>query len=129
MLTNLVVFAGVAVVIIISNTIRLAILNRRDEIEIMKLIGATEMFIRRPFLYGGALQGLLGALLAAAIVTTCVTLLEGPLGELVVLYRDEFSATKIEIDTFFKLLVAGSGLGWIAARVAVSRHLRHIEPR
>lgn len=117
-----------AVLIIISNTIRLAILNRRDEIEIMKLIGATERFIRRPFLYGGALQGLLGALLAAAIVTVCVTLLEGPLGELVILYRGEFNATKIEIDTFGILLAAGSGLGWLAARVAVSRHLRQIEP-
>ena len=118
-----------AVVIIISNTIRLAIMNRQDEIEIMKLIGATERFIRRPFLYGGVLQGLLGALCAGAIVSVCTRLLKDPVAELVMLYHGDFSTSGIDARTFAILLVAGSALGWLAARAAVGRYLGQIEPR
>ena len=117
-----------AVVIIISNTIRLAIMNRRDEIEIMKLIGATNSFIRRPFLYGGALQGTLGALCAGAIVSICIGLLEDPIGELVMLYHGDFSTSGLDAGSFFTLLLAGSVLGWLAARAAVGRYLGQIEP-
>lgn len=117
-----------AVIIIISNTIRLAIMNRRDEIEIMKLIGATDSFIRRPFLYGGVLQGLLGALCAGAIVSACVGLLQDPIGELVSLYHGDFSTTGLDPRSFFTLLLAGSALGWLAARAAVGRYLGQIEP-
>lgn len=120
---------GLAVVIIISNTIRLAILNRRDEIEIMKLIGATDRFIRRPFLYGGVIQGLLGALFAVAIVIVCLKLLDGPVVELLDLYRGTFTASGVTGRTFSLLLAAGSGLGWLAARAAVGRYLRQIEPK
>lgn len=117
-----------AVVIIISNTIRLAIMNRRDEIEIMKLIGATESFIRRPFLYGGVLQGLLGALCAGAIVAVCMGLLQNPVSELVVLYHGNFSTSGLDLRSFITLLLAGSVLGWLAARTAVGRYLSQIEP-
>ena len=125
----LAVLLVLAVVIIISNTIRLAILNRRDEIEIMKLIGATNRFIRRPFLYDGVLQGLLGALCAVVIVSVCIKLLQDPVMELVVLYRGDFSATGISPRAFAILVVAGSALGWLAARAAVGRYLRQIEPK
>jgi cell division transport system permease protein len=120
---------GLAVVIIISNTIRLAILNRRDEIEIMKLIGATDGFIRRPFLYGGVIQGLLGALCAIAIVSVCIQLLDGPVVELVALYHGNFATSGITGRTLSILLVTGCGLGWLAARAAVGRYLRQIEPK
>lgn len=124
----LAVLLVLAVVIIISNTIRLAIMNRRDEIEIMKLIGATGSFIRRPFLYGGVLQGLLGALCAGAIVSACIGLLENPVGELVMLYHGDFSTSGLNLRAFITLLLAGSGLGWLAARAAVGRYLEQIEP-
>ena len=120
---------ALAVVIIISNTIRLAILNRRDEIEIMKLIGATDRFIRRPFLYGGVIQGLLGALCAMAIVSVCLQLLDGPVVELVALYHGDFAATGITGRTLSLLVVTGCGLGWLAARAAVGRYLRQIQPK
>ncbi len=120
---------GLAVVIIISNTIRLAILSRRDEIEIMKLIGATDRFIRRPFLYGGAIQGLLGALLAMVVVSVSLQLLDGPVVELVALYRGNFVTSGISGRTLSILLVTGCGLGWLAARATVGRYLRQIEPK
>lgn len=126
--TVLAVLLVLAVVIIISNTIRLAILNRRDEIELMKLIGATDGFIRRPFLYGGVLQGLLGALCGGAIVIICIRLLEDPVAELITLYHGSFSGTAVDLSTFSALMVAGSALGWLAARAAVGRYLRQIEP-
>lgn len=126
--TVLAVLLVLAVVVIISNTVRLSILNKREEIEIMKLIGATERFIRRPFLYSGAVQGLLGALLAGATVAVCIKLLEDPVAELVVLYHGDFSASGIDLRTFCILLLAGSSLGWLAARAAVGRYLSQIEP-
>ena len=127
--TLLAVLLVLAVIIIISNTIRLAIMNRRDEIEIMKLIGATERFIRRPFLYGGVLQGLLGALFAGAIVSVCVGLLRDPVAELVTLYHGDFTTSGIDIRAFAALLLAGAALGWLAARAAVGRYLSKIEPK
>lgn len=120
---------GLAVIIIVSNTSRLAILHRRDEIETMKLIGATDGFIRRPFLYGGVIQGVLGAVCAIIIVSVCLSLLDGPIAELLALYHGGFAMSGINSRTISLLLVAGGVLGWLAARTAVGRHLRRIEPR
>jgi cell division transport system permease protein len=122
------VLLGVAVVITVSNTIRLAILHRRDEIETMKLIGATNRFIRRPFLYGGMIQGLMGAVCAIAIVYACLALLDGPIAELLALYHGGFALSGMNSRAIGLLLAAGGLLGWLAARAAVERHLRHIEP-
>lgn len=124
----LAVLLCVAVVIIVSNTIRLAILNRRDEIETMKLIGATDRFIRRPFLYGGMIQGLLGAVCAIVIVYGSLSLLEGPIAELLALYHGGFAMSGINSRTITLLLGAGAALGWLAARMAVGIQLRRIEP-
>ena len=117
-----------AVVIIVSNTIRLAVLNRREEIATMKLVGATDRFIRRPFLYGGMIQGLLGAACAVIVIYVCLGLLEGPTAELLVLYHGGWAMAGINARTLSILLVSGGALGWLAARAAVGRHLRAIEP-
>ena len=119
---------GLAVVLTIGNTIRLAILNRRDEIEVIKLIGGTNAFIRRPFLYSGLLQGLLGAAMAWLIVGAGLSLLSGPVADLATLYGSGFRARGLGLQGGLALLGAGAALGWAGSRIAVGRHLRDIEP-
>lgn len=120
---------GLAVLLTVGNTIRLAILNRREEIEVIKLVGGTNGFIRRPFLYAGVFQGLLGALTAWAILGVGLIVLRGPIGELAALYGSEFALAGLDAAASTALLLAGSALGWLGSRIAVGRHLRAIEPR
>ena len=119
---------AIAVLLIIGNTIRLAVLNRRDEIEITKLIGGTNAFIRRPFLYTGTLQGLLGALLAWLLVGLGLLLLADPINNLAGLYGSRFEAENLGILATLALIGSGGLLGWLGSRLAVGRHLRAIEP-
>jgi cell division transport system permease protein len=120
---------AVAVLLIIGNTIRLAVLSRREEIEIIKLIGGTNAFIRRPFLYAGMLQGLFGALLAWLLVSLALLLLSGPIGRLASLYGSRFEPQNLSPLLTLYLLACGALLGWLGSRLAVGRHLRAIEPR
>ena len=120
---------ALAVLLIVGNTIRLAVLSRRDEIEVSKLVGATDSFIRRPFLYSGLVQGLLGSLLAWLLVETSLWLLAGPVQELATLYGSGFSLGGLDLTGSAGLLGAGAALGWLGARIAVGRHLRAIEPQ
>lgn len=119
---------ALAVLLIIGNTIRLAVLNRRDEIEITKLIGGTNAFIRRPFLYSGTLQGLFGALLAWLLVGLALLLLSDPIHSLASLYGSRFEAENLDFPTTLALIGTGGLLGWLGSRLAVGRHLRAIEP-
>jgi cell division transport system permease protein len=114
---------GLAVLLIIGNTIRLAVLNRREEIAVTRLIGATPAFIRRPFLYAGTLQGLFGAIAAWALVGGSILLLSGPVAELGRLYGSNFEIEGFGIHTGLALLGIGMGLGWLGSRIAVGRHL------
>lgn len=118
-----------AVVVIVGNTIRLDIQNRRQEIEVSKLLGATDAFVRRPFLYVGFWYGALGGVVALALLTAGLVLLRGPLDRLLRLYGAEFGGFWLTPDT--ALMVLGGGLlaGWAGAWVAVGRHLSAIEPR
>ena len=120
---------GLAVVLIMGNTIRLAVLNRRDEIEVIKLVGGTNAFIRRPFLYTGLLQGLAGGLAAWGLVSTVLALLTQPINELASLYASRFSVHALDARATAVLLGAGAVLGWLGSRIAVSRHLHDIEPK
>ena len=129
LVTLLTVLLAVALVAVTFNTIRLQILTRRDEIEVSKLIGATNAFIRRPFLYLGALQGLAGGLAAWVIVAAAVLVLNIQLADLGGLYGtmvalDWPAATEVLI-----LLGFSAVLGWLGAWLSVSRHLWQIEPR
>jgi len=119
---------GIAVLLITGNTIRLEILNRREEIEITKLIGGTDGFIRRPFLYGGFWYGISGALLAAILVQFALLQLHGPVQQLAGLYQSGFSLQTLSISETLTLLASGSGLGLLGAWLAVGRHLSAIEP-
>lgn len=117
-----------AVLLIIGNTIRLEIQNRHTEIEITKLVGGTNAFIRRPFLYEGIWYGLLGALIALLLVILALALMTGPVQELAGLYGSEFSLGLITSGTFFGILLGSPLLGLLGAWLAVGRHLKQIVP-
>ncbi|MDP2878364.1 MAG: permease-like cell division protein FtsX [Sulfuricella sp.] len=123
----LAVLLGFALVVITSNTIRLQILSQREEIEISTLIGATDAFIRRPFLYHGALQGLGGGLAAWLIVSLGLQLLNVGIADLAKLYAAQFRLLPLGASDIFGLLLFASLLGWLGAFLAVGRHLRRIE--
>ncbi len=118
-----------ALVAVTFNTIRLQILTRREEIEVSKLIGATDPFIRRPFLYFGALQGLAGGIAAWAMVWAGVQFLNGALAELAQLYDAQFALRHLGLEDSVSLLVFSAGLGWFGSWLSVSQHLARIEPR
>ncbi len=118
----------IAVLLIVSNTVRLAVANRRDEIEIIRLIGGTDPFIRRPFLYTGCLQGVLGGAVAGLLIAGSLSLLSNPVRELTMLYGGASGLTGLGPTGVAVLLAAGGGLGWLASRWAVARHLAEVEP-
>ncbi|WP_025821801.1 permease-like cell division protein FtsX [Shewanella marina] len=117
-----------AVVLVIGNTIRLAIMNRRSEIEVMKLVGATESFIQRPFLYTGMWYGVIGGILAWLIVNIMVFFLEGALVNLLNLYGSQFNLSGLGLADLIELVVVASFLGWLGSYLSVKQHLKRIEP-
>jgi cell division transport system permease protein len=122
------VLLAVGVLVIVGNTIRLDIQNRRAEIEVMKLIGGTDGFIRRPLLYGGTWYGLGGALVALAIVQLGLWTLSDPVARLAGLYGSGFRPGGLGGAGAASLLLLGAGLGWLGAWVSATRHLRRVEP-
>ncbi|MCU7797742.1 MAG: permease-like cell division protein FtsX [Candidatus Thiodiazotropha sp. (ex Semelilucina semeliformis)] len=119
---------GLAVLLIIGNTIRLEIQNRRAEIEITKLIGATNAFIRRPFLYTGFWYGLFGGIIAWLMVAISVTLLRGPVANLASLYESAFDLSSLGWLNVISLLAASAVLGLVGSWLAVGKHLSAVEP-
>ncbi len=120
---------ALGVVLIMGNTIRLAIENRRQEIEVIKLFGATDSFVRRPFLYLGFWYGFGGATIAMILLQSSLVFLAEPVELLAQSYRDDFALQGPGAGGVLFLLLMGSLLGIVGAVVAVSRHLRLIEPR
>jgi len=119
---------GVGIVLIVSNTIRLDILNRRAEIEVMKLVGASDGFTRRPFLYSGFWYGLGGGLLALVLVVMASVVLARPVAQLAFLYGSGFRLQGLKLVTGFSVLMIAAGLSWIGSWLAATRHIRAIEP-
>lgn len=119
---------SVAVLLIVGNTIRLEINNRRPEIEITKLVGATNAFIRRPFLYDGLWYGLIGGLIAWLLIGLSVLLLQGPVAELAGLYDSQFELSGLSFGGSLTVLLGSGLLGLVGAWLAVGRHLAAIEP-
>jgi cell division transport system permease protein len=120
---------GAAIIVIIGNTIRLDIQNRREEIEVTKLIGASNAFVRRPFLYSGLWYGLGGGLLALALVRYGLIALEAPVTRLAGLYNSPFNVLALDLSESMLIIGAGVGLGLAGSWVAAARHMRRIEPR
>ena len=118
-------FAG-ALVAVTFNTIRLQILAQATEIEVARLIGATDAFIRRPFSYFGALQGALGGLFAIALIIACGHYLAEPVRELLALYGGTFAPKGLSQLQALQVTGAGTLLGWLGAQISVAIHLRRI---
>jgi len=114
---------GFALVIVTFNTIRLHILTQRHEIDVSRLLGATDPFIRRPFYWFGGLQGLLGGLVALATVWLTVKALAAPVESLAVSYGAVFSLSGPDLRQGASLLAFASFLGWLGAAISVRRHL------
>jgi cell division transport system permease protein len=119
---------GVGIVLIVSNTIRLDILNRRAEIEVMKLVGASDGFARRPFLYSGIWYGLGGGLLALILVAIASTVLARPVAQLAFLYGSDFRLEGLKLVLSAGVLSLAVALSWLGSWLAATRHIRAIEP-
>jgi cell division transport system permease protein len=119
---------GAGLVAVTFNTIRLQILTQRAQIEVSKLIGATDAFIRRPFYYAGLLQGVAGGLLALGIVAAALWLLNREVGTLAESYGSKFRFGFPDARHALAVVGFAALLGWLGAQLSVSRHLREIEP-
>ena len=119
---------SLSVLLVIGNTIRLAILNQQSEIRVIKLVGGTDTFIRRPFLYTGFWYGLLGGLVAWITLLITMGLINGPINELASQYNSQFTLMWLSGTMMLVLPFTGMLLGVMGAWLAVGRHLSAIEP-
>lgn len=125
-LTMLAGVLGLGLVAVTFNTIRLQLLTQRDEIEVSRLLGATDAWIRRPFHWFGALQGLLGGALAGLLALVATRMLAQPMSELAGLYSLEFVLRPLAALDWAALLALCALLGWLGASASVRRHLSRI---
>lgn len=122
------ILLGIAVLFTVGNTIRLDIQNRKEEIIVTKLIGATNAFIRRPFLYTGLWYGLTGSLLALVLTTIAINMLEQPVHKLAGLYNSNFELIGLNFDNALILILISCLLSLGGSWLAVGRQLSKIEP-
>lgn len=125
----LAVFLALAVLLIIGNTIRMAIYNRRSEIEVIKLFGATDAFVHRPFLYSGFWYGLSGGLIAWCLISLSLLLLKQPISDLAQLYASSYQLVGLSGKDITILLGTGVLLGLAGSWISVQRHLKAVEPQ
>ncbi|HET7364270.1 MAG TPA: permease-like cell division protein FtsX [Burkholderiales bacterium] len=114
---------GAALVAVTFNTIRLQILTQRDEIEVSKLLGATDAFVRRPFYYAGLLQGLAGGAIALALVYASLALLNRQIAPLAATYGSDFRLAFLSNGDAAGVLALAGILGWLGAHLSIGRHL------
>ncbi len=126
--TTLAILMFVAVFLIVGNTLRFNVLEQKDEIQVMKLVGATNTFILRPYLYTGMWFGLLGGFVAWLLTAIITVTLNGAVDNVAVLYDSIFRLVGLTWDESLLLLMLSSFLGLLAARISVLRHLKEIEP-
>ncbi|UYZ84947.1 permease-like cell division protein FtsX [Entomomonas sp. E2T0] len=118
-----------ALLLVIGNTIRLAIENRRAEIEVIKLVGGTDGYVRRPFIYMGTLYGLGAGLFAWALLAFGLNWINTYVVQLAGLYASDFKLSSVSLEDACSLIIGAVLLGWIGAWLAVARHLRELAPR
>lgn len=117
-----------AVVLIVGNTLRLAIHNRREEIQVLKLIGATDSFILRPFLYSGIWYGIVGAIFAVLFVNIFMLSVAVAVQELASVYHMHYPLLGLTVKQAYLIVLTAICLGWLGARLSVKRQLASIEP-
>jgi cell division transport system permease protein len=122
------VLLAIAVLLVIGNTIRLTIFNRREEILVTKLIGGTNQFIRRPFLYTGLWYGVFGAVVSILLISILFLLVDGPVNELARLYNSPFRLSGMGFTESVMVFSCAVALGLVGSWIAVTRHIRTIEP-
>jgi cell division transport system permease protein len=120
---------AVGILLILGNTVRLTIENRRDEIIVIKLVGGTDRFVRRPLIYTGFWYGLLGGIAAAILVALVGLLLSFPLQRLLLSYQSSVALPGLGFTLLLKLAIIGAVLGCGGAWISVLQHLRKIEPQ
>jgi len=125
--TVLMLLFGLAVVVVVANTIRLDVASHAEEIEILALVGAGNAFVRQPFLYTGLWYGLMGGLLAVLLLSLTMLYLGRPLGLLLETYGTVFSLRGLGINSAFQVLLGGAFLGWLGAWISVQRYLRRLK--
>jgi cell division transport system permease protein len=119
---------ALGVAVIVGNVIRADIQSRRAEIEITKLIGGSDAFVRRPFLYSGVWYGIGGGVVGLLLTALVVILLDGPIAKLATLYGSEFRLVGLSLRDSASLFIGGIALGWLGSWLSATRHLREIEP-
>lgn len=119
---------GLGVMVIVGNTIRLDIQNRRAEIEVTKLVGGSDAFVRRPFLYSGFWYGVGGGGIAWLLSAIAVGVLRGPVNRIAGLYGSSFQINGLDLHATLTLVGSAILLGWLGSYITASRHLRAIEP-
>lgn len=117
-----------AVFLIVGNTLRLQLQNQKEAVQVMKLVGATNTYILRPFLYIGAWYGLLASVFALVLTTLVCLMIESAVDKLALLYGSDFHLTGLAWDECLLLIMLSSLLGVLAARLSAGRHLKEIEP-
>lgn len=122
-----ILFAG-AVFLIIGNTMRLIIESYRDEIGVIKLIGATDRFIRRPFLYSGFLYGFGGGIIAWLLVDTALWYLQEPAQHLAGLYNSQFQLHHLNSQETLSILFGSAILGLLSSWFNVRKYINEVEP-
>ena len=122
------VLLALAIVLVVGNTIRLAIAARSDEIRVVKLVGGTNAYVRRPFLYTGFWYGFVGGIVAWLMLGLCWLLLQGPVADIASLYGADFRLQPLPFTPALWLIFSAAVLGLIGAWWSVQRHLTQIEP-
>ena len=123
----LILLFGLAVVVVVANTIRLDVASHTEEIEILALVGAGNAFVRQPFLYTGLWYGLLGSLFAVVLLAITLLYLGRPLGLLLETYGTAFSLRGLGVSNTLWVLLGGAFLGWLGAWISVQRYLRRLK--
>lgn len=117
-----------AALLVIGNTIRLLIMDKKAEIEVMKLVGATDAFIQRPFLYTGVWLGVFGGFLAFLVIEFMILWLRAAIAKVTQLYQSDFVINSLSLAEFAVLMMIGTGLGLFGSYLAVRGHIKAIEP-